>query len=155
MSISGNLYEMQDRISQHVKTLTAWEVRDDMYPDGIPIPMGTDGKIKPYIVLRFGVRRASYTGGSMRGPRMDEYWSTVDVVAIADDGNKSRRLLNGLIEDLIGWKPDGVTPLSQRSDAGDPAMFTVSSNESRPTQYVSSTRLRFSLNGVGNGYPTP
>ncbi len=155
MTMSGDLFAMQEAITDHVKTLTTLPVEEDMWPDDEPIPMGTDGKIKPYIVLRFGPRRASYTGGSMRGPRLDEYWSSVDIVGVAGDGKKARRLCTGLVEELIGYKPDGVTPLSQRSDSGDPAMFTVSSNETRPTQYVASTRLRFSLNGVGNGYPKP
>lgn len=152
MSISGNLFAMQEAIEAHIKTLTTIPIEEDMWPDDKDIPMGTDGKIKPYIVLRFGPRRASYTGGSMRGPRMDEYWSSVDIVAIAGDGSKARKLCNGLVEELIGYRPDGIHPLSQRADSGDPAMFTVSSNETRPTQYVASTRLRFSLDGVGNGY---
>ena len=154
-SISSNLHAIQDAITAKVKSLTVIPVEEDQWPDDKPLPMGTDGKIKPYIILRFGPRRPSYTGRSMRGARLDEYWSSVDLTCITNDGNKSRKMLEGLLDELVGFKPDGVSPLAQRPDAGDPAMFVVSANESRPTQYVASTRLRFSINGIGNGYPAP
>jgi hypothetical protein len=54
---------------------------------------------------------------------------------------------------MIGFKPDGVSPMQMRTDAGDPAQFVVSSNESRPTQYICSTRLRYTVNAVDVGAP--
>lgn len=154
-AISSNLYLMQEAITAHVKSLTVLPVEEDQWPDDKPLPMSTDGKIKPYIILRYAPRRSSYAERSMRGARLDGYWSSVDVVCVTNDGNKSRKMLEGLMDELVGWKPDGVSPLSQRPDAGDPAMFTVSSNEARPTQYIAQSRLRFSLSGIGNGYPKP
>lgn len=149
-----DLVGLQDAITAKVKMLTAAEVFEDMVEDDEPIPM-KDGKIEPYVVLRYSPIRPSYTGRSMRGPRHDEYWASVDVVAIAHKGRIARKLNIGLVGSLIGFKPDGVSPISMRTDAGDPAMFTVSSNESRPTQYVASTRLRFTVNGANVAAPTP
>jgi len=87
----------------------------------------------------------------MRGPRHDEYWASFDVMAISGNGRVSRLLNAGLVDMLIGFKPDGVSPIQMRTDAGEPAQFVVAHNESRPTQMVSSTRLRYNVNNVNVG----
>lgn len=150
-----DLVALQDNIVAHVKSLVpGTTVLEDSIPDDFSLPM--EGvKLKPYVVLRFGPLRPSYSGKSMRGPRHDEYWASCDVVAIAGNGRVARQLNAGLVDALIGYKPDGVSPMQMRTDAGDPAQFVVSSNESRPTQFIASTRLRYTVNSTNVGAPVP
>lgn len=145
-----DIVSLQDAIVAKVKSLTAAQVYQDMVPDDHGIEV-RDGQIVPYVVLRFGPMRPGYTGKSMAGPRHDEYWASVDIVAISSNGRVSRVLLNGLVDELIGFKPDGVAPLQMRTDAGDPAQFVVASNESQPTQHVAATRLRYTVNSTAVG----
>lgn len=148
-----DIVSLQDNITAYVESLTEAQVFEDSIPDDASLPMDENGKIEPYIVLRYGPIRPSYTGKSFGGPRMDEYWASCDVLAISGNGRISRILNNGLVDALIGFKPDGVAPMHQRTDAGDPAQFVVSSNESRPTQYISTTRLRYAVNARDVGAP--
>lgn len=153
-----NMIEQQDEILAHVKTLIPdTPVYEDMVPDDESLPMDEEQNLIPYVVVRFGPLRPSYTGKSFGGPGMDEYWASTDIVAIAPTGRTARVLNYALVAQLIGWCPDGISPLTQRTDAGDPAQFVVSSNESRPTQYVASTRLRYTVNasGVSESLPLP
>jgi hypothetical protein len=151
-----DIVALQDRIVEEVETLLPNTlIFEDSIDDDADIPIDTNNKVIPYIVLRFGPLRPSYTGKSMRGPRHDEYWASCDVVAIGPKGRTARLLLAGVVDHLIGFKPDGISPMSMRTDAGDPAQFVVSSNESRPTQFVASTRLRYTVNSVGVGSHVP
>lgn len=143
MADAFDIVPLQDAIVAYVESLTTATVYEDSIPDDEPLPMDANGKLQPYIVLRFGPIRPSYTGHSMRGPRLDEYWASCDVLAISGKGRVSRLLNAGLVGSMIGFKPDGISPMSMRTDSGDPAQFVVSSNESRPTQYIASTRLRY------------
>lgn len=151
-----NIVESQDAITARVKDVLgpeyAGRVFEDMAPDDEHLPMSADGsKLLPYVVMRYGPIRPGYTGKSMAGPRYDDYWASCDAIAVAPNGRSSRILNSVLVDALMGFRPDGITPLQMRTDAGDPAQFTVSSNESRPTQYVTSTRLRYAVNGKNVG----
>lgn len=150
-----DIVSLQDNITAEVESfLPGTKVYEDSIPDDEPLAI-VDGFIKPYIVLRYGPLRPSYTGKNLGGPRLDEYWASCDIMAVAGKGRVARLLNAALVDHLIGFKPDGVSPMSMRTDAGDPAQFVVSSNESRPTQFISSTRLRFTVNGTAAGMPIP
>lgn len=152
------IVDLQDRIVAKVqKEFPNHTVYQDSIPDDEHLPFDATGKLQPYIVLRFGPLRPGYTGKSIRGPRYDEYWASCDLIAISSNGRVSRVLNAALVSKMMGFRPDGVAPMQMRTDAGDPAQFVVSSNESRPTQYVSTTRLRYTVNGTNTGadIPTP
>ena len=151
MAVAGgfNIVDIQDVITAHVESIVpSTLVLEDSIPDDFSPPVDSNNKLVPYVVLRYGPIRPSYTGKSIMGTRYDEYWASVDVVAISANGRVSRKLNAGLVDGLLGFKPDGVSPMTMRTDAGDPAQFVVSSNESRPTQYICSTRLRYTVNGT-------
>jgi hypothetical protein len=158
MSGGFDIVSLQDNITAAVEAfIPNTLVMEDTIPDDKDLPMDAQGNLKPYVVLRYGPLRPSYTGKSLMGPRHDEYWASCDVVAVAPRSRVARQLNAAVVDMLIGFKPDGVSPMSMRTDAGDPAQFVVSSNESRPTQFVASTRLRYTVNGtnIGASIPTP
>ena len=149
-----NIVDLQDIIIAKVKeTFPNHTIYEDSIPDDADLPITKLGQIQPYIVLRFGPLRPSYVGKSFVGPRHDEYWASCDLIAISQNGRVSRKLNAALVSNMIGFRPDGVSPMQMRTDAGDPAQFVVSSNESRPTQYASTTRLRYTVNGTNVGAP--
>lgn len=155
-----DIVKTQDAITARVKSIVPnCEVYEDSPPDDVDLPYDAHGKLKPYVVIRYGPIRPAYTGKNFGGPTLDEYWASCDIVAIADSGRAARLLSSALVGRLIGYKPDGLYPIQMRTDAGDPAQFVVSSNESRPTQYVSTTRLRYAVNAASPGsvipIPTP
>lgn len=153
-----NIVDLQDTITEKVQSVVPDTlILEDSIPDDFSPPVDSEDKLLPYIVLRYGPIRPSYTGKSLAGVRHDEYWASCDVLAISAVGRVSRILNSAIVDALLGFKPDGVSPMTMRTDAGDPAQFVVSSNESRPTQYVASTRLRYTVNGtnVGAAVVTP
>jgi len=151
MAVAGgfNIVDIQDAITAQVQfTVPNTLVLEDSIPDDFSPPVDSDNKLVPYVVIRYGPIRPSYTGKSLMGTRYDEYWASCDIVCISANGRVSRKLNAGLVDALLGFKPDGVSPMTMRTDAGDPAQFVVSSNESRPTQFICSTRLRYTVNGT-------
>lgn len=152
-----DIVALQDAIVEKVKlTLPNTIVFEDTIPDDANLPRDENGKLSPYVYLRFGPIKAARRGKSFMGPRHDEYFGTLDVASVASNGRIARRMEQVLVDALIGFRPDGVNPMSLRSDEGDPSQFVVTSNEARPTQNVASTRMRFGANTVNVGAsPTP
>lgn len=151
-----DIVQLQDAITARVREIAPnCEVYEDSPPDDVDLPYDKHGKLQPYIVMRYGPIRPAYTGKSFGGPRLDEYWASCDVVTVADNGRAARLLGSAVVGRLIGFKPDGLYPMQMRTDAGDPAQFVVSSNESRPTQFISTTRLRYGVNGASPGSVVP
>lgn len=150
-----DLVSLQDAITAEVKRIAPnTQVEEDSIPDDEALPRDANGKVVPCIVLRYSPLGPGY-GKSFGGPRHDEYVASFDVMTIATSGRVSRILNAAIVSHLIGFKPDGVSPIHQRSDAGTPSQFTVSSNEIRPTLYVVSTRLRFAVNNTNIGAAVP
>jgi hypothetical protein len=149
--VAFDVVSLQDVITQRVRdAVPNTLVMEDTIPDDRDLPI-VNGKLAPYIVLRYGPIRPSYTGKSMGGARLDEYWASCDILAISANGRVSRLLNAGIVDTLLGFRPDGIAPMHMRTDAGDPAQFVVSSNESRPTQFVATTRLRYTVNAGAPG----
>lgn len=142
----------QDAIVAEVKRLyPTHDVIEDTLEDDRPLHRDLTGKMPEYIILRFGPMMPKRQGKSFRGARHDEYYGTVDVMAIASKGTMARRLGNAVMTDLLGFRPDGNSGLTLQDDGGMFAAFVVSSNEARPTRSVVSHRMRFNVNNVNVG----
>ena len=137
----------QQAITSRVKALYPdYEVIEDTLDDDKALTRDLNGKMPAYFILRYGPMMPVRRGKSFGGYRMDEYYATVDVMSIASKGNIARKLNAAATQDLIGWSPDGVSPMFLQDDGGMFAAFVVSSNEARPTRSVVSQRFRFNLN---------
>lgn len=152
-----DIYSYQEAITAKVKALYPdYEVLEDTLDDDSVLVRDSNGKMEPFIILRYGPLMPKRRGKSFRGARYDEYYGTVDVMAIAPKGNIARRLSSAVTIDLIDWKPDGISPLTLQDDGGMFAAFVVSSNEARPTRSIASERLRFNVNTNNIGWnPRP
>lgn len=153
-----DLFEMQDAITAEVRRIFPdTKVYEDSVPDDANLPRGVEQKVIPFIVVRYAPLSPSQSGRAMRGPRHDEYITSFDVLSVSMSGRVSRKLNSAAVSQLIGFKPDGISPVFMRSDGGGSSQFTISQNEVRPTLFVVSTRLRFNVNNsnIGAAVPRP
>lgn len=132
------------------------EVIEDTLEDDHVLTRTPTGKMPEYVILRYGPLMPKRRGRTFKGVLHDEYYATVDVMAIASKGNIARSLCTAVMLDLLTFRPDGVAPMSLQDDGGMFAAFVVSSNEARPTRSIASQRLRFNVNNSNVGYtPRP
>lgn len=142
-----DLFGYQEAITAQVEALYPdYDVIEDTLDDDAVLYRDFGLKMPAYIILRYGPMMPKRHGKSFAGPRFDEYYSTVDLMAVGSKGKIARRLSAALAVDLLGWKPDGVAPMTIQDDGGMFAAFTVSSNEVRPTRSLASTRMRYNIN---------
>lgn len=143
-----NVVATQDSIEAYVKQeFSGYEVYDgDVVDDDFIIKLG--GKVKPYIVLRWGGLRNSPGNGSFVGVRYDEYYSTVDVSVIAPNSRQARQSINVIIDKLIGWSPVDSTPLTLE---GGMDVFGIPDYNGKPNVYLASQRLRYNVNTTNIG----
>jgi hypothetical protein len=145
-----NFITTQDSIEAYVKQeFSGYEVYDnDVVDDDFIIKLG--GKVKPYIVLRWGGLLNSPTGGSFAGVRNDEYYSTVDVSVVAPNSRQARLSLSVIMDKLIGWVPTDSTALTVDSGLD---ILGIPDYDGKPNVYLASQRLRYNLNTTGIGTP--
>lgn len=154
MNTAGlNLIAYQDKITQHITDLygDSFDVIEDGLADDEVLQRDTNGKPPTFIILRYGPMLPKRRGKSFMGARGDEYYATVDVMAISNEGRKARFLEAAITDDLLGYSPDGAAPMSLQDDGGMFAAFVVASNEARPTRWIASQRFRFTVNSVDVG----
>lgn len=146
------LVPLHDAITARVKaTLPNTPVHEDTLPDEVMPQRDADMQMIPYIVLRYGPLRKAYgTGEALAGVRHDNYFGTVDAMAVAPTGRMARQVFDILVDCLVGFQPGGGGSISLEGAASN---FVVSSNEARPTQMVCMVRMKFPANGVNVGQP--
>lgn len=142
-----NLFAYQSAITAEVERLYPdYEVIEDTLEDDHAMTRDFKGKMPAYFILRYGPLMPVRRGKNFGGPKLDEYYSTVDVMTVASKGNLARSLNAAAVGDLLGFCPDGVAPMNLQDDGGMFAAFVVSSNEARPTRSVVSQRFRYPVN---------
>lgn len=110
-------------------------------------------KVKPYIVISLGGLYPNGRNSSFAGARQDEYTSTIDATVIAAKPEHARVGMNLVVDKLIGFKPDGISPMSLQ---GGSAMWGIPDNNGSPHVYLASQRLTYAVNNVDPGsYITP
>lgn len=148
-----DLISYQEAITAQVQLLyPTYDVIEDTVDDSAVLERDFRGKMPAYIILRYGPKLPKRRGKSYAGPKFDEYYATVDVMAIASKGKIARQLCDAVTNDLIGFMPDDNSPMTIQDDGGMFAAFVVSSNEARPTRSLASQRLRFNVNNSNIGY---
>lgn len=153
MSGTGmSLVTYQDAITAEVERLYPdYDVYEDTLDDDHILKRDLKGKMPAYIILRYGPKLPKRRGKTFKGAMHDEYYATVDVMAVASKGRIARVLCDAVTNDLLQFRPDDVAPMSIQDDGGMFAAFVVSSNEVRPTRSLASERLRFNVNNRNIG----
>lgn len=143
-----NVAELDAAITAHIRSsMPSYEVKEDTFPDDEYPARDANGQVKPYIIMRYGPLRKAFGGSAVAGVRHDNYFATLDAMAIGPTGNIARRVFDVLCDRLIGFNPgDGEISLE-----GSGSNFAVTSNESRPTQNVCMVRMKFPVNNTNVG----
>lgn len=147
-----NIIPIQDAITAFVRQeFTNYDVYEDIIIDD-DIPQKVNGKVIPYIVIRWsGARRSG--SSSFGGVRLDEYIGSVDINAIAPTPSQARKLSNILFDKLVGHKVDGISPMYPDSAS---LIWAVGNTNAKPDVYVASFGLSFPINYTDPGaYITP
>jgi hypothetical protein len=148
-----DLIGYQDAITARVQLLyPSYDVIEDTLDDDAVLSRDIRGKMPAFIILRYGPKLPKRNGKGFAGVKFDEYYATVDIMAVASKGRIARQLCDAVTNDLLGWAPDGNSPMSIQDDGGMFAAFVVSSNEVRPTRSLASQRIRFNVNNTNVGH---
>ena len=93
----------------------------------------SDGTVKPFIVIWFQTPRRTRRGRSVAGARLDQRVAAADVVVVARNGTEARRVMNDVIDTLIGFKPDGSGAVveAERQLWSDPQQIDTRNRPSR------------------------
>lgn len=151
-----DLYSIQKDIQTYLETtFPAYQFERGGIPDDQTI-IRVNGKIKPYVVLRFRPIEPRGDLGSFGGVRMDDYFSAFDLNAIAATEDSAAQVCNIMTDRLIGYQAVGATKLKPQIGVGQ---ITIRNAENRPTAYAVSQRFTFGLNVVAPSdfieQPTP
>lgn len=101
--------------------------------DNDAIKLYSDGSVKPFIVIWFQTPRRTPRGRSFGGVRLDQRKASADIVMVARSGAEARRVLNDVMDTIIGFKPEGsgVVVESERQLWGDAREIDTSNRPSR------------------------
>lgn len=148
-----DLTAYQEAITAKMKELyePMVEVIEDTVEDDRIMERDIRGKQGVFFVLRYGPLMPKRRGKNFGGNMHDEYYATVDIMAIGSKGNVARNFCTAAMLDMLQFAPDGVAKMNLQDDGGMFAAFVVSSNEARPTRSVASQRLRYSVNNKNVG----
>jgi len=143
-----NLVAVQDTITAYIKAqFPAYDVVEDEILDDNYL-LKVNGKVKPYIVLRWGGLFRDTGGTSFSGVRFDQYTSAVDVNVIAPTPSQARRAMNIIMDRLIGWKPTGGGAMIPEGGSG---VYVIVDDNNKPHIYLGSARLSFAINSENVG----
>lgn len=148
-----NIIPIQDTITAFIKTeFPNYEVFEDAPLDDEYL-LKLKGKIKPYIVLSYGMPLRVPANASFGGVRLDEYTSNVDVSVVAPTGKQVRKAMNIIHDRLVGWKPTGGGALTPFASGGP---WAVMDSNASPYVFTGSIRFEFAVNSENPGeYITP
>ena len=103
-----------------------------------------DGRLEPYVIVRFTDMMPSANEGSFMGPTHDGYYSMVDALCIAEDATTALQVASVVNRILIGKKFDNTSTLGKSWGGGRYAIFSEANRQ--PVAYVAGASFRYSTN---------
>jgi hypothetical protein len=145
-----DLVSLQDEIAAHiVGEFPQYKIVEDDVLDDEYI-LRVNNKVKPFVVLQFGGLGRDTRGASFAGVRHDEYYSYVDIAAVAPKPRIARQVLNMFMDNLIGHR---ISSGSQLTPTSRVDTFAVRDASGAPHLYLSIGSLEFRFNS-SNPNPT-
>jgi len=146
-----DLFSAQQAIAAYLQaSIPQFTVETGAIPDGDSLPL-EDGRLNPYVILRFTDMMPRSGGGSFMGPTHDEYYSYVDALCLGATDTDARELANLVNSYMIGKKFANTGALAKQFGGGRYAIFSEANRQ--PVAFVATTSYRYSVNtdDVGAG----
>lgn len=146
-----NLFAIQDQILNYLQvSIPQFTVESGGIPTAESLPL-QNGRLDPYIVMRFSDMMPTSGGGSFVGPTNDEYYSYIDCLCVGETDRDARELANLANSYMLGKKFDNASAISKAFGGGSFAI--LSSASKMPEAYIQITSYRMSVNlkDVGSG----
>lgn len=141
-----DLSAVQHDIRNYLRTtFPQYQFFTSSVPEDDEMPRVGD-EVLPFFVLQFGPLWPRPRGKSIKGPRNDDYFSWVQIIAVASVEERAADAVALVTDYLIGYKPVGATSLipdGGMSDYGS-RQYSV-----RPVMYYQSQRFEFGITQSG------
>lgn len=138
-----DLYPIQQAIKAALIAEIPWRVVSGGVPTAETLER-TDGRLQPYVVLRFAdLMPAATRQGSFGGALHDGYYSYVDGLCVAETDDEARELASLVNAKLLGRTFPNTDQLRRNFGGG---MYAVESGNRLPEAYVAVTSFRFNTN---------
>ena len=144
-----DLHAIQVDIKTYLEsTFPQYEFYRNTVPEDKSVPRQGE-EVNPFFVLQFGQLYKRPRGGSMKGPRNDQYYSWVQVISMGSVDDDISAALALITDRLIGYKaPSGSAPLELDGGMSD---YGSRQYSVRPVLYYETQRFEFNVNQQGVG----
>jgi hypothetical protein len=146
--MTQNLFATQQDVLAHLTTqLSPTLVFDTDYPAVGDEPLGENGVMASYAVLRSNDALKLSGAGSFAGARHDEMYTLFDVLCVAHSPEAARSLAygpGGVADTLVGYKPVDAGELNRAG--GGQVFVAVDGTGARPSNFIARVSFRCSVN---------
>lgn len=145
-----DLFSVQQDILAYIKDeIPQFLVESGGIPTSESLPF-KDGRLEPYVIVRFSDMMPQQGGGSFGGARYDEHYSYFDALCLGETDTDARDLANLVNSKLIGKVFPNASEIGKTWGGGQFAIFSEANRN--PVAYVATASYRFQTNveDVGN-----
>lgn len=146
-----DLFSVQQDIVEYLQTsIPQFDVNSGAIPTAQSLPL-VNGRLQPYVILRFSDMMPTSGGGSFMGAQYDEYYSYCDALCVAETDTDARELANLVNSWMLGKKFDNASPIKKNYGGGQFAIVNEAGRQ--PVAFIAITSFRFAVNmtDVGSG----
>lgn len=142
-----DLYAIQKSVMSHLRTnFTQFKFFRNTIPEDQEVPRPDGSEVEPFFVVQFGPMMRRPRGGSVAGPRNDEYYTWMQVISVGSVDEHISDALSLVVDRLIGFKPAGASALIPDGGPGD---FGSRQYSVRPVLYYASQRFELGIRQNG------
>lgn len=137
-----DLFSVQQEILAYLRSVIYWDVDTGGVPEYETLKF-VDGRMDPYVVLRFSEIMPASRGNSWGGAQQAEYYSYVDALCVGQTDTDARELSSLVNRYMLGKKFDNASEIRKIFGGGG---FSVSDATRVPVAYISIASFAFNTN---------
>ena len=137
-----DLFSVQQSIVAYLSDNLEWRVETGGVPEASMLPF-VNGKMDPYVVLRFSEFMPASKGQNWGGAVNAEYYSYVDALCVGQTDTDARELSSVVNRILLGKKLPNASELRKIFGGGG---FSVPDATRVPVAYISLASFAFNTN---------
>jgi len=139
-----DLFSAQEAIKAFVQAeIPQFVVESGGVPTAESLPF-ENGRLEPYIILRFSDMMPTSGGSSFVGALWDEYYTYVDALCLGETDTVARELAGLVNAKLLGQKFPNTGSVDKNYGGGQFAIFAEANRN--PVAFVAVTSYRYAIN---------